>query len=115
MKKVLSLVARLMGTLTIGNIKVAINEIGLLSGYSEEAILHHLFFPKESKCFSDGILTINENHHGFLIPLKVGKDVCFITEDIYTSSLQDFYQNYPQKAVCFNYMEFRDKYDTVKI
>lgn len=115
MKKVLSLVARLMGTLTVGNIKVAINEIGLLSGYSEEAILHHLFFPKESKCFQDGILTIDENHHGFLIPLQVGKDICFITEDIYTTSLQEFYQNYPQKAVRFNYTEFRNKYDEVKI
>lgn len=115
MKKVLSLVARLIGTLTAGNIKVAINEIGLLSGYSEEAILHHLFFPKESKCFKDGILTIDENHYGFLIPLQVGKDIRFITEDIYTTSLQEFYQNYPQKAVRFNYTEFRNKYDEVKI
>jgi len=115
MKKVLSLVARLMGTLTIGNIKVAINEIGLLSGYSEEAILHHLFFPKASKCFKDGILTIDENHHGFLIPLQIGKDICFITEDIHSSSLQEFYQNYPKKATYFNYAEFRKKYDMVKI
>lgn len=115
MKKVLSLVARLLGCLTIGNIKVAVNELGLLSGMSEEAILHHLFFPKESKCFKNGVLTIDENHHGFLIPLTIGDQIYFTTEDIYSASLSALYKNYPEKAQQFNYTEFIEKYYAVKI
>lgn len=105
LKKILSAVCRLMGTLSIGNIKVAIKEIGKKSGINEHAILHHLLFPKKDE---------KDAEHGFLMPIHLDKELRFITKDIYRESLHELYENYPG-FVPLDFPEFMTKYTNTSV
>lgn len=94
LKKILSAACRLMGTLTVGNIRVAVREtlrllesnekIGnrKLNPLNEQSILIHLLYSKEE--------------HGFLIPIRLDGELRFLTKDMYMESFHALYQEYPQ-------------------
>ena len=105
LKKVLSAVCRLLGTLSIGNIKVAIKDIGKKSWINEHAILHHLLFPK-----NDG----KDEEHGFIVPIRLNGELRFITKDIYRNSLHELYGSYPW-FTSLDFSEFMAKYKNTSI
>lgn len=94
LKKILSAACRLMGTLTVGNIKVAVRETlkllennrqvedRRLNNLNEQSILIHLLYSKEE--------------HGFLIPIRINGDLRFVTKDIYTENFHALYRDYPK-------------------
>lgn len=105
LKKILSAVCRLLGTLSIGNIKVAIKEVGKKSGINEHAILQHLLFPKKDE---------KDAEYGFLIPIRINKELRFITKDIYRESLHELYESYPEFEP-LDFTEFMTKYTSTSI
>jgi hypothetical protein len=105
LKKILSAVCRLLWALSVGNIKVAIKEIGKKSWINEHAILHHLLFPKNDW---------KDEEHGFLIPIRLNGELRFITKDIYRESLHELYQSYPWFE-SLDFPEFMTKYTSAPL
>jgi len=94
LKKTLSAVCRLLGTLTVGNIKFAVREIleilkesdqkgknKSLNSLTEQSILIHLLY--------------SDNEHGFLVPIHIQGELRFLTQDIYNDNFHALYKNYP--------------------
>ena len=115
MKKILTDVARLFWTLTVGNIKVAIQTIGLKSGIREKAILSHLFFP-----WSQGQLW-------FLIPIQMENGtIRYITKSVYKETFHKLYRWFPkivtmhidgitnESSTDFSYSTFLEQYNRIK-
>ncbi len=120
LKKILSAVSRLVGTLSIGNIKVAIRETlkileegnkqegdkkvrhQLFNRFTEESILSHLLYPNR-----DGIT--------FLRPMRIQSELRFITEDVYNENFHDLYKNYPHPLEELDAIEFERLYKAARV
>ncbi|MDD2916262.1 MAG: hypothetical protein PHH70_00250 [Candidatus Gracilibacteria bacterium] len=112
LKKLLSAVCRLMGSLTVGNIKLAIRETlkvlhendkrrgGLLNPLNEKSILAHLLYSKKE--------------HGFLMSVRMDGELRFVTKDIYVENFHSLYKDYP-RPIEFDETEFQHLYKAAKV